>query len=131
MLTRYWGCTCLVTSHKISLSLASMDCPQSTDGYMKFNLLFASSDEHCSWQEGEISVDMRRYYIFRLTEREDRKLKTSVGKSDWMPSSRGSPARRSSCLVGRNQQPRIRFAVLFRKPRKTNSDFVCRSMRTP
>ncbi len=74
-LAKYWVCTCLVTSHLVSLNLGSMDRPQSTDGYMKFNLLLACSDEHHKWQEGEISVRMSRYdFFFRLARREDRKL---------------------------------------------------------
>ena len=60
-LTYYWMCTCRVTSHLVSLDLGNMDCPQGTDGYTKFNLLFACSNEHCRWQEGEISVRMPRY----------------------------------------------------------------------
>ena len=74
-LTQYWECTCLVESDLVSLNLGSMDRPQSADGYMKFNLLFACSDKHCKWQEGEVNVRMSRNdFFFRVARREDRKL---------------------------------------------------------
>lgn len=89
-LTQYWVCNCLVTSHLVSLNLGSMDRPQSTDGYMKFNLLFACSDELRKWQEGEVSVRMSRYdFFFRLARREDRKLIGIIVVSKWMLSNLG------------------------------------------
>ena len=74
-LTQYWPCECLVRSRLVSLNLSIMDRTPGTDEHLSFSLLFACSDTHRKWQEGEISVRIPRYdffFFFIAVECEDR-----------------------------------------------------------